>query len=151
MAAEYAFDLSYDYYNNNAAPVLTPEKKKERTPELRKLKKRRPATRELEKASHVKAAKLFALMAVAIAFAGTFCNSMVARNESRLKLQSCKSDYELYQNESIVLKDRLSKLVSANNIDEIAVERLGLVKVIAANEVYLESEKENEVLFSSNR
>ena len=88
---------------------------------------------------------------LAVALAGAFCNSLVARNESRAALQAAQKELAMYSDENIVLKDRLSKLVSAENIDRIATQKLGLVKIVAANETYLDSQKDNEVLFSQGK
>lgn len=153
MAAQYAYDFDYelDFTGSNAAPVLEPEQKAEKQHNLRKLKKRRPQKRELERTSHIKVAKIFVLMSVAIALAGAFCNSLVARNESRAELQSVQKELAMYTDENIVLQNKLSKLVSAENIDKIATQKLGLVKIASVNETYLETEKENEVLFSQSK
>ncbi len=150
MASSYAYDLEFDY-SGSAAPVLEPQEKPQPQHNLKKLKKHRPRKRELEKASHVKIAKIFVLMSLAIALAGAFCNSLVARNESRAALQSAQKEIAMYNDENIVLQDKLSKLVSAENIDKIATQKLGLVKIVAANETYLDSQKDNEVLFSQGK
>ena len=150
MASSYAYDLEFDY-SGSTAPVLEPQEKPQPQHNLKKLKKRRPRKRELEKASHVKIAKIFVLMSLAVALAGAFCNSLVARNESRAALQSAQKEIAMYNDENIVLQDKLSKLVSAENIDKIATQKLGLVKIVAANETYLDSQKDNEVLFSQGK
>ena len=90
-------------------------------------------------------------MSLAIALAGAFCNSLVARTESRAALQSAKKELAMYSDENVVLQNKLSKLVSAENIDKIATQKLGLVKIASVNETYLETEKENEVLFSQSK
>ena len=153
MAAQFAFDYDFetDFYGSNAAPVLEPEKSHEPRHNLRKLKKRRPRKIELERASHIKVAKIFVVMSLAIALAGAFCNSLVARTESRAALQSAKKELAMYSDENVVLQNKLSKLVSAENIDKIATQKLGLVKIASVNETYLETEKENEVLFSQSK
>lgn len=151
MAASYAYEHEFDYLNSNAAPVLEPQRQPRQQQNLKKLKKHRPRKRELEHASNVKIAKIFVLMSLAVALAGAFCNSLVARNESRVALQAAQKELAMYSDENIVLKDRLSKLVSAENIDKIATQKLGLVKIVAANETYLDSQKDNEVLFSQGK
>lgn len=159
MSAQFAYDYDYLFEPigaSAAAPAFEPGRRTEKRPEekagpeLRRLKKRRPGAKELERASYAVVAKAFVWMALIVALAGTFCNSLVARNVSRLELQNAQKEFEMYQEETIVLQDKLSKLVSANNIDKIAVERLGLVKVASANEVYLDTGKENKVIISQN-
>lgn len=153
MAAQFAYDYDYEFgfAGSNAAPVLEPERKPETRHNLRKLKKRRPQKRELERTSHIKVAKVFVVMSIAIALAGVFCNSLVARNESRASLQSAQKELAMYTDENIVLQNKLSKLVSAENIDKIATQKLGLVKIASVNETYFETEKDNEVLFSQSK
>lgn len=156
MSAQFAYDYYFEPIGS-AAPVFEPERRREKAPEeqsgteLRRLKKRRPSASERERASYVSVAKAFVWMAFAIALVGTFCNSLVARNVSRIELQNAQKEFAMYQEETVVLKDKLAKLVSANNIDKIAVEKLGLVKVASANEVYLDTGKENKVIVSQNR
>ena len=48
----------------------------------------------------------------------------------------------------IVLENDLTKLVSAENIDKIAMQKLGLVKLTNADEDYVELESENRVIVS---
>lgn len=156
MSAQFAYDYDYLFepIGSNVAPNLEPnrrpqEKPQEKTgPELRRLKKRRPSARERERASYVAVAKAFAWMAFVIALVGTFCNSLVECNVSRIELQNTQKELAMYKEETVVLRDKLSKLVSANNIDKIAVEKLGLVKVASSNEVYLDTGKENKVIVS---
>ena len=42
-------------------------------------------------------------------------------------------------------------LISAENIDKIAVEQLGLVKITSGNEIYLDDTQDNRVIFSQNK
>lgn len=157
MSAQFAYDYRFEPIGSTAAPVLEPNsnpvKKPEAKPgpELRRLKKRGPSARERERASLVVIAKGFAWMAFAIALLGVFCSSYAARTVSRLELQKAQTKLSMYQEETVVLKDKLSKLVSANNIDKIAVEKLGLVKVASANEVYLDTGRENKVVVSQSK
>ncbi len=153
MAAEFALDyeLEYGYSKTNAAPALEPQVEEESRQNLQKLKKHRPGKRELERVSYVKVAKAFALMALAIALAGVFCNSLVERDRSRENLKSSRTELAMYVDENIVLQNKLSKLVTAENIDKIATQKLGLVKIASSNETYLDSGKNNEVLFSQGQ
>ena len=90
MAAEYA----YNYYRSNAVPALEPVPQREPqprprphvVPEPRRPKRSAADRRKQERASNIKLAKLFVIMALAIALLGTFCNSFVARSNSRRAL-----------------------------------------------------------------
>lgn len=153
MAAEFAYDYNNDInfnININTAPVLEPNREQKKKPQQRPLRKlnKRQSKREMELRTYAKAAKVFVIVSIALALGGIFCNSAVARNTSRIELQRAQRELAIYCDEKIVLQNKLSKLVSANNIDKIAVEKLGLVKVASANEIYFDTEKTNEVLFS---
>ena len=107
--------------------------------------------RAQERKSNLKIAKVFVVMALAIALFGVFCNSFVVRTNSRQNLESARRTLADYSDANIVLEHKLSKLISADNIDKIATQRLGLVKVANGNESYLELEEGNQVLFSQSK
>ena len=91
------------------------------------------------------------VMAFAVALLGLFCNSFVARTNSRQELEDMKKVLSDYSDANVVLSHQLSKLVSADNIDKIATERLGLVKIANGNESFLELEEGNRVLLSQSK
>ena len=53
----------------------------------------------------------------------------------------------LCQSENKELNARLTALATAENIDKYAVERLGLVKITADKEVYLDAETDNRTIY----
>jgi multidrug efflux pump subunit AcrA (membrane-fusion protein) len=65
--------------------------------------------------------------------------------------EAAKTDYAFSQAKNRELKVQLNQLVSAENIDRIAVEQLGLVKVTSGNEIYLDTSDGNKVIFSQNK
>jgi len=154
MAAEYAYQL-----NSNAVPVTfpAPSKSPQRPPRPTIVPKpQRPRhtpeeRRRAERRANVKVAKLFVVMAFAVALLGLFCNSFVARTHSRQELEDMKKVLSDYSDANVVLSHQLSKLVSADNIDKIATERLGLVKIANGNESFLELEEGNRVLLSQSK
>ena len=56
-----------------------------------------------------------------------------------------------YSDANVVLSHQLSKLISADNIDKIAAQRLGLVKVASGNESYLDLNEDNQVILSQSK
>ena len=146
MAAEYAFDLNY-----NAAPgIEEPQQQQEPAFELKKVAKPKVNKKQLEKKANIKIAKIFVVMACSIALFGVFCNSMVTRDESRRNLESAKTELSRNIDAQKVLNSDLSKLAAADNIEKIATQRLGLVKVTKGNEVYLDNDSGNRVIVSQN-
>lgn len=107
--------------------------------------------REQERRSNLKIAKLFVIMALAIALFGVFCNSFVVRQTSRQDLDNAQKTLRDYSDANVVLQHKLSKLISADNIDKIATQRLGLVKVANGNESYLELDEGNQVILKQNK
>lgn len=148
MAAEYAFDLNY-----NAVPIIeVPQQQQtESAPELRRVAKPRVNKRQLERRANIKVAKVFVVMACSIAMFGVFCNSMVTRDQSRKHLERAKTELSRHLDAQIVLENDLSKLISADNIDKIATQRLGLIKVAKGNEVYLNTDSGNKVIVSQGK
>ena len=158
MAAEYAYNYNA-YYRTNAAPALEPVPQRQPQPVPRPHvvpkppRPQRPAVdrRQQERASNIKLAKLFVVMALAIALLGTFCNSFVARSNSRRALENKRAELSIYTNASVVLDQKLSKLICADNIDKIATQKLGLVKLVDSGESYLDLENGNKVLLSQSK
>ena len=154
MAAEYAYQLQ-----SAAVPAAQPAPSRRpqtmprpyvvpKPPKPRRVPVDRKAQ---EHRSNLKIAKLFVVMALAIALFGVFCNSFVMRQTSRLDLESARKTLSDYSDANVVLRHKLSKLISADNIDKIATQRLGLVKVANGNESYLELDEGNQVVFSQDK
>lgn len=151
--AEYAYQF---YQSAVPATQPVPSRQPEQRPRPYVVPKppkprRAPVDRRAqERKSNRKIAKLFVVMALAIALFGVFCNSFVARQTSRQNLESARKTLRDYSDANIVLENQLSKLISADKIDRIATQRLGLVKVASGNESFLELEGGNRVLFTQN-
>jgi len=154
MAAEYAYQL-----NHNTAPEIYPQpshrpQRQPRptiVPEPQRPRRSHAERKALERKANVKVAKLFVVMALAIALLGVFCNSFVARTNSRQELDNMKKQLADYTAANTVLSSQLSKLVSADNIDKIATQRLGLVKMASTDGSFLELNEENEVVVSQSK
>ena len=149
MAAEYAYAL-----NQAAQPLQTPYRQPAQQPEfpqkpqLKKVPRPHVDRRALERANNKKIAKVFAMVAFSIVLFGIFCNSFAAKTESRHTLDSINEKLSMQEDAHIVLENDLTKLVSAENIDKIAMQKLGLVKLTNADEDYVELESENRVIVS---
>ena len=154
MAAEYAYQL-----HGNAVPVTYPAPSRQPQTPPRPTVVPKPARphstpeerRAQERRANIKVAKLFVVMALAIALLGVFCNSFVARTNSRQELEDMKKVLTDYTDANVVLEHQLSKLISADNIDRIATQKLGLVKVANGNESFLELDEGNKVLLSQSK
>lgn len=150
MAAERA----YDYYAYEAAPervpVRLPDKKNK--PELKKAKKTREEILIYdEKRTNRKVVKAAVLILSFLVLYAVVCNSFIAKDTARRDLEAAKEEYAFAQAQNKELRGELNNLISAENIDRIAVEDLGLVKVAAGSEIYLDSAQDNKVIFSRNK
>ncbi len=150
MAAERA----YDYYAYETAPERVPVRlpDAEKKPELKRAKK----TQEeiliyKEKIANRKLVKVAAVVLSFLVLYAVVCNSFIAKDTARRELEKAKEEYVFSQAENRELKSELNNLISAENIDRIAVEELGLVKVTPGSVIYLDADKDNEVIFSQNK
>lgn len=151
MAAENAYNYGY-------APAYAPERKPEAQPERKKetqVKKVRKTEQEAriyeERIGNRKSVKVFALIAVAfLLFAGAG-HSKAMRDEAKRDLEQIKEEYVYVEACNRELKVQLNKIINAENIDQIAVEKLGLVKVAPGNEIYLDGDAENKVIYSKGK
>ncbi len=154
MAAEYAYQM-----NHNTAPEIYPvpsrrQQKPPRptlVPEPQRPRRSHEERKALERKANIKVAKLFIVMALAIALLGVFCNSFVARTNSRQELYNLQKTLTEYTEANKVLENQLAKLVSADNIDKIATQRLGLVKVSTGTGSFLDLNEENRVMISQDK
>lgn len=146
MAAEYAY--KYDYgspavRDNQALPKKELQRKPEfikyNSPLAERLAEERAATRKL-----LKVAAFLSAVIVVFAFA---VNSFYQRDAAKRSLTEAENNYMLCQSENKELHAKLTALASAENIDRYAVEKLGLVKVTADKEVYLEAETGNKTIY----
>ena len=153
MAAENAYDYAYGFepaYAPETSPVTQPEQ--EQKPELKKVKKRKiDIQRQNERATNVKLFKITANICSFLALYALVCSSFAARTEAKQALDAEKEKYIFCEAENRELKVQLNSIVSAENIDRIAVEKLGLVKVAAGDEIYLDTNSGNKVIYRQGK
>lgn len=151
MAAENAYDYNYAYgyepaYAPERNPVAQPEQEKK--PELKKVKKRKiDIQRHNERVTNIKLLKITVIICSFLALYALVCNSFAARTQAKQLLDEEKERYVLCEAENRELKVQMNNLVSTENIDRIAVEKLGLVKVASGDEVYLDTQSGNKVIY----
>lgn len=146
MAAEYAYN--YDY----GSPAVRenqplPKKELQRRPELRKYNSPMAARLAEERAATQKLLKLATFLGVAIVLFAFAVNSFYQKDSAKRLLDEAESHYMLCESENKELNAKLSALATAENIDKYAVEKLGLVKITADKEVYLQSETGNKTIY----
>ncbi len=150
MAAEKAYKL-YDVAYETA-PQLDPIPQKDEKNGLKRAKKTQQEIRTYnEKVTNRKFIKIAAVVFSFLILYAVACHSFVARDTAKKNYETAKTEYAFSQAKNRELKVQLNQLVSAENIDRIAVEKLGLVKVTSGNEIYLDTSDGNKVIFSQNK
>lgn len=146
MAVEYMFDYTA------AAPEITPQplpKQKpevQRDPELKKVKKSYAEVKRQTETSHAKAFRFAtAVIAVMMLFV-VFCTSLSQLRASRLKYNDQLEQLDIYKNDQRQVTAHLTKLVSVDKIEAIAVEKLGMIKIAKENIIYVDTADKNEVI-----
>ena len=95
------------------------------------------------------ALKLSALMASLLVIMSVFCYSFVLMNDRQHTLTDMESQLVIHQAKNDELKSELNSMVASVDIERYAVEKLGLIKVSNENEVYINNETGNKILFSA--
>ena len=150
MAAERA----YDYYAYETAPQREPVRipDAEKKPEIRRAKKTREEILLYnEKKTNRKLVRVAAVVFSMLVLYAVVCDSFVARDTARRDLEQKREEYVFSQAKNRELRGELNNLISAENIEKVAVEELGMVKSSAGNEIYLDGAQGNKVIFSADK
>lgn len=150
MAAEYAYKYDYGYSNAAPAQPLEREEKRRRAEQQRQINKVQQSEAAQGKKATLQVMKAAAFLCVVLAMFVVACNSFIAKDKAKKRLDSANAQLVICQAENKELNAKLTALKSVENIDKFAVEKLGLVKVTPENEIYLGSEKGNRVILSQN-
>ena len=142
----YRYDFGYDA-NAAVQPKVKPQVQKQ--PELKVIVN--PLATEIarEKAVNAKAFKLATLLGAILVIMSVFCYSFVLMSDAQHNLTKIENQYVVHETKNLQLKAELNSLVASADIEKYAVEKLGLVKVSAENEIYSRSESGNKVIFSA--
>ena len=95
------------------------------------------------------ALKLSALMASLLVIMSVFCYSFVLMNDKQHSLTDVENQLIIHQAKNDELKAELNAMVAGVDIEKYAVEKLGLIKVSAENEVYIKGDTSNKIVFSA--
>lgn len=145
-------DIAYRYdfgYEANAAVQPKRQTEVERQPELKVIVN--PLAKEIAREREVNkmALKLSALMAAVLVVMSVFCYSFVLMNDKQHSLTDMENQLVIHQAKNDELKSELNSMVASVDIERYAIEKLGLIKVSADNEVYLKGDTANKIVFSA--
>ena len=142
----YKYDFGYDA---NAAVQPKKEDKVQQQPELKVIVN--PLAKEIarEREVNIMAFKLSALMVSLLVVMSVFCYSFVLMNDRQHTLTDMESQLVIHQAKNDELKSELNSMVASVDIERYAVEKLGLIKVSAENEIYIKGDTANKIVFSA--
>ena len=142
----YKYDFGYDA---NAAVQPKRQVEVKPQPELKVIVN--PLAKEIAREREVNkmALKLSALMASLLVIMSVFCYSFVLMNDRQHTLTDMENELVIHQAKNTELKSELNSMVAGVDIERYAVEKLGLIKVSAENEVYIKGDTANKVVFSA--
>ena len=146
--AEYAYRYDFGYEANAAVqPKVKPEVQQQ--PELKVIVN--PMAKEIarEKEVNKMALKLSALMVSLLVVLSVFCYSLVLMSDLQHSLADAENELKIHQAQNEELKTELNALVAGVDVERYAVEKLGLIKVSNENEVYINNETGNKIIFSA--
>ncbi len=117
-------------YNSSAAPKVKPESQKK--PQLELVKKPRMTAQQIRQQSIIETKKTIKVMAVAITimlFMAVAIYSRIQLDEINREISSVEKKIELAQSDSVKLNNELNAIVSIDNVEEYAVNVLGMEKI----------------------
>lgn len=143
MAAERAY---YDYQavpNIGAPQTQAPQEKKVKLERVENQKSRQIAR---ERAVAITAAKVAVAVCACLVVLLFTVNSFIERQATKAELESVNVQHTVVLTKNRELKAQLNALVASVDIDKIAVEQLGLVKILPEDEIYLSPSSGNKVI-----
>lgn len=140
----------YDSAVPDYAPQPTPVKPKREAekPHLHRVKKKKQDLRANERKANLAVAKVFAVVFVCAVSVVFMLSSFSAIRTAETKKQSIADEYEIYKSKLIQLDSELSMLVTPEKIEEIAVGKLGMIKLPDENKVYSSVQRKNKIILS---
>ena len=162
---KYDYDFDIEGFFNSYLPELKPEVQKPEKPNLRVVKPREKSQAELDaenaenSANNEKARRfnrrLFAVIGIPVAIITVFvmmniwAYSVISKYDRQIAAVQSECTVLMGQNSLAVIEQ--NNLISAEEIERVAVEKLGLVKADKNNITYVNTADNNRVLVSSGR
>lgn len=142
----YIYDSAVPDYTAEPTPVI-PKKQPEK-PQLHKVKRKKQDLRANERKANRAVAKVFAVVFVCAASVVFMLSSFSAIRTAETNNQEASKQYEIYKSKLTQLESELSMLVTPEKIEEIAVGRLGMIKLPDENKRYSLYQPKNKIILS---
>ncbi len=126
-------------YNSSAAPKIRPEPQKK--PNLTLIQRTRRTAAQVRQQTAVNTKQTFKVMAISITillFMALAIFSRIQLDEINREINSVENQMELAKSESIRINNELNAIMSINNVEDYAVNELGMVKVEDHQVVYVD-------------
>ncbi len=134
---------------SSAAPEIrrTPEKK----PQLKLVQQTKRTAAQIQQEANVasvKAVKIFAIAVAILLFMSMAIFSRVQLDEINREISSVENKMELAESDTIRLNNELNAMVSIDNVEDFAANKLGMVKVQDYQVVYVDLSTSDQVVIA---
>ena len=137
---------------SSAAPKIKQQPKK--APQLKLLQQPKPTKAQMQseaKASAFQARKILAIACVIVVFMAMIIYSRVQLDEINREIKQIEKDIQITQSDTVRLKNTLNSVVSISNVEDYAVNVLGMVKIQDYQVVYVDLSNEDAVVVANGK
>lgn len=137
---------------SSAAPEIrrAPEKK----PQLKLVQQTKRTAAQIRQETNEatkKAVKIFAIAVAILLFMSMAIYSRVQLDEINREISSVENKMELAESDTIRLNNELNAMVSINNVEDFAANKLGMVKVQDYQVVYVDLSTDDQVVVADGK
>ncbi len=134
------------YNNGSAAPKMKPAPQKR--PNLELVQKTRQTASQIRQQTTADTKRIIKVMFIAVTilmFMAVAIYSRVQLDEINREIKSVENKIELAESDSIRINNQLNSIISINNVEDYAMNELGMVKVQDYQVVYVDLSAEDYV------
>ena len=134
------------YKNGSAAPKMKPAPQKR--PNLELVQKTRQTATQIRQQTTADTKRIIKVMLIAVTilmFMAIAIYSRVQLDEINREIKSVENKIELAESDSIRINNQLNSIISINNVEDYAMNELGMVKVQDYQVVYVDLSAEDYV------
>lgn len=134
------------YNNGSAAPKMKPAPQKR--PNLELVQKTRQTATQIRQQTTADTKRIIKVMLIAVTilmFMAVAIYSRVQLDEINREIKSVENKIELAESDSIRINNQLNSIISINNVEDYAMNELGMVKVQDYQVVYVDLSAEDYV------
>lgn len=134
------------YNNGSAAPKMKPAPQKR--PNLELVQKTRQTASQIRQQTTADTKRIIKVMFIAVTilmFMAIAIYSRVQLDEINREIKSVENKIELAESDSIRINNQLNSIISINNVEDYAMNELGMVKVQDYQVVYVDLSAEDYV------